>query len=252
MNETETFEYAGHVGLSFGTVYFERLAAEPDDKPWTTFDRPWVTAYRVTGPRIRGTVRITPTYDEPLVTWHTNGPNENAWEFLPSGFYVGYGRTHYADCEGDLEVWGSTLAEGVHVNTKRDMNWHFSVRRREGGIDDYPAPKGTRDKTRELIQALVKVHREDAALVHAKAAALAREKRAKRTNALREEYHEVDRMLRELQGRHAELLMRRRLMEGEWSFETAISEAAPKSGPTWTLGTPAPAFGIPAAGTPTA
>jgi hypothetical protein len=247
MNENATFEYAGHVGLSFGTVYFERLAEEPNDKPWATTDRPWVTAYRVTGPRIRGTVRITPKYDEPLVTWHTNGANENAWEFLPSGFYVGYGRAHYVDCEGDLEVWGSTLAEGVHVYTKRDMDWNFSVRRREGGIDDYPAPRGTRDKTRELIQALVNVHQEDAALVHAKAAALARELRAKRTAKLRDEYREVDRMLRELQGRHAELQMRRSLMEGEWSFATAIEDAAPKSKPTWTLGAPVPAFGAPAA-----
>ncbi|WP_042800937.1 hypothetical protein [Streptomyces sp. C] len=227
MSETETFEYAGHVGLSFGTVYFERLAEEPNDKPWATTNRPWVTAYRVTGPRIRGTIRIAPKYDEPLVTWHTNGPNENAWEFLPSGFYVGYGRSHYADCEGDLDVWGSELAEGVHVYTKREMDWNFSVRRKEGGIDDYAAPRGTRDKTRELIRALVELHQEDAALVHEKAAALAREKRSKRTAALREEYREVDRMLRELQGRHAELQMRRSLMEGEWSFETAIDEAAP-------------------------
>jgi hypothetical protein len=227
MSETETFEYAGHVGLSFGTVYFERLAVEPNDKPWTTSPDPLVTAYRVTGPRIRGTVRITPKYDEPLVQWHTNGPNENAWEFLPSGFYVGYGRAHYADCEGDLEVWGSRLSEGVHVYTKRDMHWDFSVRRLESGIGDSPAPRGVRDKTRELIRALVELHQEDAALVHEKAVSLAREKRAKRTAALREEYREVDRMLRELQGRHAELQMRRSLMEGEWSFETAIDEAAP-------------------------
>ncbi|MCD7439014.1 hypothetical protein K4B79_12340 [Streptomyces lincolnensis] len=226
MSTTE-FEYAGHVGLSFGTVYFERLAEEPNDKPWATTDRSWVTAYRVTGPRIRGTVRIIPKYDEPLATWHNNGPNENAWEFLPTGFYVGYGRAHHADCEGDLEVWGSTLAEGVHVFTKRDMDWNFSVRRREGGIDDYPAPRGTRDKARELIRALVELHQQDAMHVYTKAVALAREKRAKRTAALREEYREVDRILRELQGRHAELQVRRSLMEGEWSFETAIDEAAP-------------------------
>ncbi|NUK41831.1 hypothetical protein HRW13_13250 [Streptomyces lunaelactis] len=216
-----------HVGTSFGTVHFKRLAENPNDKPWATSEQPWITAYLVTGPRIRGTVRITPKYDEPLVTWHTNGPNETAWEFLPSGLYVGYGRAHYADCEGDLEVWGSRLAEGVHVYTKRDMKWDFSVRRLENGIGDYAAPRGVRDKTRELIQALVKVHQNDAAHVHEQAAAYAREKRAKRTANLVEEYREVDRMLRELQGRHAELQMRRSLMEGEWSFATAIDEAAP-------------------------
>lgn len=250
MSETETFEYAGHVGLSFGTVYFERLAVEPNGKPWTTFPDPWVTAYRVTGPRIRGTIRVAPKYDERVVTWHTSGPNETAWEFLPSGFYVGYGRAHYVDCEGDLEVWGSKLVEGVHVYTKRDMDWKFTVRRRETGVGDYAAPKGTRDKTRELIKALVELHQEDAALVHAKAVALAREKRVKRTADLVEEYREVDRMLRELHGRHAELQMRRSLMEGQWSFETAIEEAAPKAegkvAGTWTLGEPRPAFTAPA------
>ncbi|MGW0705115.1 hypothetical protein ACWD4G_03910 [Streptomyces sp. NPDC002643] len=226
MSEPE-FEYAGHVGLSFGTVYFERLAVDPDDKPWATTDRPWVTAYRVTGPRIRGTVRITPVYDEPLVTWHTNGPNENAWEFLPTGFYVGYGRASYAACEGDLEVWGSRLAEGVHVYTKRETKHDFPVRRLQTGIGDYPAPAGVRDKTRELIWALVEMHKEDAALVHEKAAAFARDQRATRTTDLRSEYREVERMLRELQGRHAELQMRLSLMEGAWSFATAIDEAAP-------------------------
>ncbi|MFI1655647.1 hypothetical protein ACH4ZU_12170 [Streptomyces sp. NPDC020472] len=237
-----------HVGTSFGTVHFKRLAENLSDKPWATFEQPWVTTYSIRGPRIRGKVRITPKYDEPLVARHTNGANETAWEFLPSGLYVGYGRTDFADCEGDLEVWGSTLAEGVHVYTKRDMDWKFSVRRKDyGGYGDYAAPRGVRDKTRELIQALVKVHQEDAALVHEKAVALAREKRSKRTVALGEEYREVDRMLRELQGRHAELQMRRSLMEGEWSFETAIDEAAPKPGPSWTLGTPVPAFGAPAA-----
>ncbi|MGA5019277.1 hypothetical protein ACPCAA_17895 [Streptomyces griseoincarnatus] len=227
MSENQTFEYFAHVGLSFGMAHFYRATAEPADKPWATTDRPWVTAYRVTAPRINGTILIAPKYDEPLVTWNTNGPNENAWEFLPSGFYVGYGRAHYADCEGDLEVWGSRLAEGVHVYTKREMQWDFPVRRKDYGYGDYAAPRGVRDKTRELIKALVELHREDAALVHEKAVALAREQRAKRTAALRDEYREVDRMLREIQGRHAELQMRRSLMEGEWAFETAIDEAAP-------------------------
>ncbi|MGW1558341.1 hypothetical protein ACWCQ1_17730 [Streptomyces sp. NPDC002144] len=228
----DTFKYAGHVGLSFGTVTFERSTTEPDDKPWATPDRPWITTYRVTGPRIRGTVQIAPVYDEPLVTWHTNGPNENAWEFLPSGLYVGYGRASYAACEGDLEVWGSRLAEGLHVYTKRETKRDFSVRRLETGIGDYPAPKGVRDKTRELIWALVELHQADAALVHEKAAAHTRAQRATRTFDLREEYREVDRMLRELQGRHADLQMRLSLMEGAWSFETAIDEAAPAAADT--------------------
>lgn len=228
MSDPKTFEYAGHVGLPFGTVYVERLAEEPNDKPWATTDRPWITTYRVSGPRVHGTIRVTPKYDEPLVTWHTNGPNENKWEFLPSGFYVGYGRAHYAECEGDLEIWGLRLAEGVHVYTKRETKEEaFSVRRLEPGIGDSPAPRGVRDKTRELIWALMRLHQEDAPLVHAKAAAYARDRRAKRTAALGEEYREVDRMLRDLQGRHAELQMRRRLMEDKWFFETAIDEAAP-------------------------
>ncbi|MFI6205937.1 hypothetical protein ACIBAI_05985 [Streptomyces sp. NPDC051041] len=229
MSKNETvFEHVAHIGLSFGTVHIFRLTEEPADKPQETAELPWVTTYRVSGPRINGTVRIAPVYDEPLVTWHTNGPNEYAWEFLPSAFYVGYGRANYTACEGDLEVWGSRLAEGVHVYTKREMRWGFPVRRKDyGGYGDYAAPRGVRDKTRELIRALVDLHKENAALVYEKAAAYASAQRATRTADLREEYREVDRMLRELQSRHAELRMRVGLMESDQSFETAIDEAAP-------------------------
>jgi hypothetical protein len=223
---SDAFEYAGHVGLSFGTVYFERLAEEPNDKPWATTDRPWVTAYRVTGPRIRGTVRITPVYDEPLVQWHSGGANENDWEFLPSGFYVGYGLANYAACEGDLEVWGTRLTEGVHVYTKRETKRGFSVRRKETGIGDYPAPTGVRDKTRELIWALVELHQEDACLVHEKAAAYARNQRETRLHDIEKEGREVDEMLQALNARAGRLQMRR-IQMSRHVFERAIDEATP-------------------------
>ncbi|MGP3686218.1 hypothetical protein ACTVZO_16180 [Streptomyces sp. IBSNAI002] len=217
MNTTESFQYAGHVGLSFGTVYFERLAEEPNAKPWAASARPWVTAYRITGPRIRGTVRITPVYDE---------ASEDDWEFLPSGFYVGYGRAHYAACEGDLEVWDSRLTEGVHVYPKRTAKREFPVRRRQTGIGDYPAPAGVRDKTRELIGALVELHQDEAALLHEKAAAYARHQREARIAAVEKESREIEELLQTLNARAGTLTMRRIQMSGH-VFEKTLADLTP-------------------------
>ncbi|MER5851065.1 hypothetical protein ABT126_29575 [Streptomyces sp. NPDC002012] len=219
-------EHAGRVELSFGTVSFERFTVEPNDKPWDAPARPWITAYEVTGPRIRGTVRIAPVFDERVIEWGNQSPWEHDWEFLPTGLYIGYGRANYASCEGDLTVWGSPLAEGMNVVTKSETKRDFSVRRAVPGIGDEPAPRGVRDKTRELIWSLVELHQENTALVHEKATALLRSERESRTRKLRKEYGGVDEALRKLQSRHADLQARLSLMEGSWSFETALDEAA--------------------------
>ncbi|WP_369186507.1 hypothetical protein [Streptomyces sp. R08] len=221
-------KYARHVevGLPFGIVSFDQFTVEPNDKPWDAPARPWITAYAVTGPRIRGTVRIAPVFDERVIEWGNESPWEHDWEFLPTGLYIGYGRSNYGACEGNLTVWGSPLAEGANVVVKREMERDFSVRRDVPGIGDEAAPRGVRDKTRELIWALVKVHQENTALVHEKAAALLRDQRETRTKKLRTEYRGVDEALRKLQSRHADLQTRLSLMEGGWSFETAIDGAA--------------------------
>ncbi|MER8116303.1 hypothetical protein [Streptomyces sp. NPDC094031] len=223
-------EHTRRVDLSFGTVTFTRLSVEPNDKPWEAISRPWITAYEIEGPRIRGTVRITPEYDEPITAWNSETPNEYEWEFLPSGLYVGYGLAQWALCEGDLEVWGSRLAEGMHVRPKRDEKRDFSVRRKESGIGDYAAPAGVRDKTREMIWALIELHRDDTALVREKAVAYLRDQHDTRLYDVRHECKAVEEALRALQGRHAELQARTSEMEG-WSFEKAIEEAAPSAAP---------------------
>ncbi|MFK0099211.1 hypothetical protein [Streptomyces sp. NPDC091040] len=222
-------KYARHVevGLPFGIVSFDQFTVEPNDKPWDAPARPWITAYEVTGPRIRGTVRIAPVFDERVIEWGNESPWEHDWEFLPTGLYVGYGRANYQPCEGDLTVWGSPLAEGMNVVTKRETKRDFSVRRDVPGIGDEPAPRGVRDKTRELIWALVGLHQENTALVHEKAVALLRSEHESRVRKVRKEYEGVDEALRKLQARHAALQIRLGLMEGSWAFEEAIEEATP-------------------------
>ncbi|MGW8743523.1 hypothetical protein [Streptomyces sp. NPDC055794] len=222
-------EYARHVevGLPFGIVSFDQFTVEPNDKPWTAPARPWITAYAVTGPRIRGTVRIAPAFDEPVIEWGNQTPWEHDWEFLPTGLYIGYGRSNYAACEGDLTVWGSPLAKGTNIIVKRETKRDFSVRRNVPGIDDEAAPRGVRDKTRALIWALVKVHQQNTALVHEKATALLRSERESRARKLRKEYGGVDEALRTLQARHADLRMRLVRMDDDEAFESEIEEAAP-------------------------
>ncbi|WP_328742139.1 hypothetical protein OG436_14010 [Streptomyces caniferus] len=222
-------KYARHVevGLPFGIVSFDQFTVEPNDKPWDAPARPWITAYAVTGPRIRGTVRIAPVFDERVIEWGNESPWEHDWEFLPTGLYIGYGRSNYGACEGNLTVWGSPLAEGANVVVKREMERDFSVRRDVPGIGDEAAPRGVRDKTRELIRALVKVHQENTALVHEKATALLRSERESRARKLHKEYGGVDEALRKLQARHADLRMRLVFMEDDEAFEHGIDEAAP-------------------------
>ncbi|NUV86620.1 hypothetical protein G6W61_10420 [Streptomyces sp. KAI-26] len=222
-------KYARHVevGLPFGIVSFDQFTVEPNDKPWDAPARPWITAYKVTGPRIRGTVRIAPVFDERVIEWGNQSPWEHDWEFLPTGLYVGYGRANYAACEGDLTVWGSPLAEGADVVVKRETKRDFSVRRVVPGIGDEAAPRGVRDKTRELIWALVKVHQENTALVHEKATALLHSERESRVRKLRKEYGGVDEALRKLQARHAALRTRLVFMDDDEAFEFKIDEAAP-------------------------
>ncbi|MFD4542436.1 hypothetical protein [Streptomyces bauhiniae] len=222
-------KYARHVevGLPFGIVSFDQFTVEPNDKPWDAPARPWITAYAVSGPRIRGTVRIAPVFDERVIEWGNESPWEHDWEFLPTGLYIGYGRSNHAACEGDLAVWGSPLAEGTNVVVKRETMRDFSVRRDVPGIGDEAAPRGVRDKTRELIWALVKLHQENAALVHEKATALLRSERESRAGKLRKEYAGVDEALRKLQARHAGLRMRLVFMDDDEAFESEIDEAEP-------------------------
>lgn len=219
------------LNLSFGSVTVERVEAS----------KPWITAYELAGPRVRGTVEIAPEFHELKVS-----DSERAWEFLPTAFTVAYGRSTWnrAGVSGTLEVCGSRLAEYTVVRPGQ-TDWDIHVRRIQTGIGDYPAPEGATARTGEIVQALTEMHRRDPQLVYEKAVEFLRSRRSDRLKAIEREAREVETQLRALQGRHAELLMRQSLMSGEWSFETAIEEAAPKTGGTWTLGPAVPAFGIP-------
>lgn len=223
--------------LSFGSVTVERVEAT----------KPWVTAYELTGPRVKGVVEIAPEFHEPYVN-----DSERAWEFLPTAFTVAFGRSTWnrAGASGTLEVCGSRLAEYAVVRPGQ-TDWRFGVRRIQTGIGDYPAPEGATARTREIVQALVELHKRDQKNVHAMAAAFLRSRRNDRLTEIEREYRKVDAQLRALQARHAELQMRKSLMAGEWSFETAIDEAAAeaerKFAATWTLGEARPAFSAPAA-----
>ncbi|MFE0104163.1 hypothetical protein [Streptomyces sp. NPDC059009] len=196
--------------LSFGTVRVERR--DPAD------DRPWVTPYELSGPRIRGVVQIAPTFSE---------LGEDSWEFLPSGLLVAYGRSTWnpGGVSGSLEVLGSRLASYTVIHPG-EKDYRFTVRRNETGVGDYPAPNGTRDRTREVVQALVILHREDLAFVHEKAAEYLRSRRHDRLNAIERDYREIDQQIRALQTRRDSLQERRTLMGSDWSFETTIDEAA--------------------------
>ncbi|MFE5971418.1 hypothetical protein ACFQ64_04565 [Streptomyces sp. NPDC056460] len=220
------------LNLSFGSVAVERLEASK---------KPWITAYKLTGPRLKGVVEIAPMYDEPYVT---GSVEETAFELLPSAFEVAYGQNTWSrgGVSGTLEVCGSRLANSANVHADQ-VDWDFTIRRIQTGIGDYLAPDGARDRTREIVKALIEMHRRDRALVHEKAATLARERRLDRLNVIELEYRQVDEMLRAIQARHANLQQRIALMAGERSFETAIEEATPKTGGTWTLGPAIPAFG---------
>ncbi|MFI6275969.1 hypothetical protein [Streptomyces sp. NPDC050988] len=144
---------------------------------------------------------------------------------------------------------GSRLAEYAVVRPGQ-TDWRFSVRRVQSGIGDYPAPEGATARTREIVQALVDLHKRDQKNVHAMAALFLRSRRSDRLNAIEREYRKVDAEFRALQARHAELQMRKSLMAGEWSFETALDEAAAEAErrftATWTLGEARLAFAEPA------
>ncbi|SNS49902.1 hypothetical protein [Actinacidiphila glaucinigra] len=202
--------------LSFGVVTVERLSEA---------SKPWVTAYELTGPRVSGVVEIAPMYDEPRVP---GASGETAFELLPSAFEVAYGQNTWSrgGVSGTLEVLGSRLANSAIVHADQ-IDWRFSIRRIQTGIGDYPAPDGATARTREIIRALVELHRRDRKFVYEKAATFARARRLDRLNAIEREYREVDAMLRAIQARHANLQQRKSLMAGEWSFETAIDEAEP-------------------------
>ncbi|MFJ9827729.1 hypothetical protein ACIRSU_25700 [Streptomyces sp. NPDC101160] len=215
--------------LSFGSVTVERVEAS----------KPWITGYRLTGPRVRGTVEIAPEFHELRVS-----DSERAWEFLPTAFTVAYGRSTWnrSGASGTLEVCGSRLAEYTVVRPGQ-TDWDIHVRRIQTGIGDYQAPEGATARTGEIVRALTEMHRRDAQLVHEKAVEFLRSRRSDRLTAIEREAREVEIQLRTLKGRHAELRMRESLMAGEWAFETAIEEAAPRAGGTWTLGPAVPAFG---------
>ncbi|MGW0899255.1 hypothetical protein ACWD0G_20105 [Streptomyces goshikiensis] len=217
--------------LSFGSVTVERVEGA----------KPWVTAYELTGPRVKGIVEIAPMYDEPRIP---GSSGETVFELLPSAFEVAYGRNTWSrgGVSGTLEVLGSRLADSAIVHADQG-DWNFSIRRIQTGIGDYPAPDGAKSRTREIIKALIELHRRNRALVHEKAATFARSRRPDRLNVIELEYRQVDATLHAIQARHANLQQRKALMAGERSFETAIKQAAPKTGSTWTLGPAVPAFG---------
>ncbi|MGW3336181.1 hypothetical protein ACWDCL_01705 [Streptomyces sp. NPDC001009] len=209
-----TSEYAGHFGTSFGTVYVGRVES-PEG-------REWVTTYELTGPRIRGTVQIAPEFNEP---YRPDGAT--AWEFLPTAFTVAYGRSNWnrGGASGTLEVLGSRLAEYTIVRPGQDYN--FSVRRCESGFGDNAAPRGARDRTREIVEGLVAIHREDERHVHEMAVSYLRSRRSARIDDIEYEYRKVDEQLRDLQAQFAALQHRKALMTSEFSFETAIEDAIP-------------------------
>ncbi|MFF4244331.1 hypothetical protein ACFYY2_07625 [Streptomyces sp. NPDC001822] len=203
--------------LSFGAVTVERLSES---------SKPWVTTYELTGPRVSGTVEIAPMYDEARRV--TDSTEETAFELLPSAFEVAYGQNTFSrgGVSGTLEVLGSRLANSAIIHADQ-LDWRFGVRRIQTGVGDYPAPEGTKARTREIVKALIEMHRRDRALVHEKAATFARARRLDRLNAIEREYREVDALLRAVATRYANLQHRKALMAHEWSFETAIDEAEP-------------------------
>ncbi|MFD3325828.1 hypothetical protein [Streptomyces sp. NPDC058701] len=214
------------LNLSFGRVEVERVEAP----------EAWITAYELTGPRIRGTVLVTPRYNEPVTAWHTGRTNETAWEFRPSALRVAYGKAHrYSRREesGTLHVNSQELAGGVVISETVPENNLFSVRRMDNSIDDSPAPAGTKARTRELIRALVELHRQDDTLVRRAAEAYAEHCQADRLKAVEKEYAEVQEHLLELTTRAVGLSKRRELLTGQ----------LPAAAGTWTLGPAVPAFG---------
>ncbi|MEW1694509.1 hypothetical protein [Streptomyces sp. NPDC091278] len=191
--------------IESGPVSVERL----DDLN----DRPAATVYRLTGRRIEGTVVIEPEFREPIRAFRTNGiPTAKDFEALPSGLHVYYGKRDHdqrQDPSGTLYVNGVELAGGVVLGMEMDTN--FSVRRTD--ISRYynePAPRGTRDKTCRLINALVWRHR-GSGLAHEKAVMYARQERQKRHDSFNADARAVEKAIRELKGRLADLKMRRHL-----------------------------------------
>ncbi|MEU3265089.1 hypothetical protein [Streptomyces bacillaris] len=204
------------LAIESGPVSVERLD-DPDD-------RPWATVYQLTGRRIEGTVVIEPLFREPVLVFHQHDiPNETDFEALPSGLHVHYGkrdRYRHRDPEGTLHVNGVQLAGGAILD--KEMDTSFSVRRPDpSGYYDEPAPSGTRAKTRQLVNALIWHHR-GSGLAHEKAVAFARHERQKRHDAIATDARAIEKMMRELKGRLADLEMRRHL-HTEDAFEQFLA-----------------------------
>ncbi|MCZ4085469.1 MULTISPECIES: hypothetical protein [Streptomyces] len=209
------------LNLSFGAVRVEQIDG-PENKSW-------ITAYELTGPRVRGTVEIGPEYDEPIIgDYRREVPNESDWEFLPSAFCVAYGQSTWnrGGASGSLNVNGSRLADWTIVRTKSTPDWRFSVRRKQTGIGEYPAPAGTVARTREIVEALMLLHRENEALVREKAVAYARSKQTTRLADIVKEAREVDELLQVLNTRAGQLTMRRIQMSGP-AFEKNLADLSP-------------------------
>ncbi|MFF7254822.1 hypothetical protein [Streptomyces microflavus] len=202
------------LNLSFGRVEVERLDGAEN--------KPWITVYKLTGPRLRGTVEIAPIFSE---------LGEDAWEFMPAGLLVAYGQSNWnrSGASGTLEVLGSRLSAYTIVHPDQ-TDYRFSVRRNETGVGDYAAPSGARDRTREIVEALVILHREDLAHVHNKATAYLLSRRLDRLSAIERDALEAEQQLRTLQARCAALQQRKALMGDSRSFEDAIAQAAPSAG----------------------
>ncbi|WP_282703720.1 hypothetical protein [Streptomyces sp. CC219B] len=205
------------LAIESGPVFVERL----DDLD----DRPWATVYQLSGRRIEGTVVIEPVFREPVRVFHRGDlPHETDFEALPSGLHVYYGkRDRYSrhDPEGTLHVNGVQLVGGVVLDKEMDIS--FSVRRPDpSGYYDEPAPSGTRAKTRQLVNALVWHHRGSGA-AHEKAVVLARHERQKRHDSIAADARAVEKVIRELKGRLADLEMRRHL-HTEDAFEQFLAE----------------------------
>jgi len=206
--------------LSFGRVRVELLDSA----------KQWLTTYALDGSRIRGTVQIAPEYDEPLVgDYRRDIPNEVEWELLPSAFRVAYGRSSYSRsaASGTLEVNGSRLADYTIIRFKpHGPAYDFSVRRLLSGIGDYSAPVGARDRTREVVRALLELHRQDEALVHEKAAAWADDRRSTRLGDIAKEAREIGDLIQTLNSRAADLRTRSDMLT-PGIFERLIADKAP-------------------------
>ncbi|MFE2104341.1 hypothetical protein ACFXAF_00480 [Kitasatospora sp. NPDC059463] len=202
--------------LESGATTISRVPA--GDELHTAVD-PWVTTYRVQGPRVTGAVEVGPAFLD-----------FDGWRFMPDGLYLAYGPEQYRSHGGSLVINGVRLAGALSVPADTPTRWGMITIRRALGPSsgwDSSAPGATQRRAREILRVAFDAHLADEQHAYVMAAELARARRPARLGSAREAAAGLRRELAEVEARLSTATDRLRAMEGD--FEQQLVAHAPAS-----------------------